>query len=102
MVQTNTNTSDNLRKDKRNVFAVMAVFSGIASWVPLVIVMAFPLTIVCWLLALLTAPKAETRNGINAAWIGLFLALGALVLHMSIAALGGIVGFIGDLLSSRP
>ena len=77
----------------------MAVFSGIASWVPLVIVVAFPLTIVCALLALLTAPLRGHRRGLSAAGIGVLLALAALVLHVSIAALVGVFGFIGDLIA---
>lgn len=95
-----TTTSDNLRKDGRNVFATMAVFCGIASWVPLVIVMAFPLTFVCALLALITARMKAQRNGLGAAAIGIALAIAALALQLSVAALGGIFGVIGDLFSS--
>lgn len=94
--------SDNLRKDKRNVFAVMALFSGIASWVPLVIVMALPVTVVCWVLALVTAGRADSHRGVSAAWIGLALAGAALVLHMLVASLGGLVWWIGDLFRAQP
>lgn len=91
--------ADNIQKDGRNVFATMAVFAGIASWVPLVIVMALPLTYISALLAVVTAVRKDARHGLKAAWIGVVLGTTALVVHVSIAALGGVVGLIGDLLS---
>lgn len=91
--------ADNIRKDGRNVFATMAVFAGIASWVPLVIVLALPLTYLSALLAVITAVRRDARRGLKAAWVGVVLGTIALIVHISIAALGGVVGLAGDLLS---
>lgn len=89
---------DHIRKDKRNVFATMAVFAGIGSWVPLVIVLAFPLTFVCATLALVTALRSDARKGLSAAWIGVLLATAALLVHLLIVAIGFFAGWaVGEI-----
>ncbi len=89
------NKHDNLSRDRRNVFATMALFAGIVSWVPLVIVVAFPLTIVSALAALLTATRRSQRRGLNAAGVGVLLAISAAAVHLSVAGLGALVGSCG-------
>lgn len=86
--------SDHLRKDERNVFATMAVFAGIASWVPLVIVLAFPLTLLCAALALLTAIRKDRRRGLKAAWVGVVLAVSALALHLAVTFAGLMLAYL--------
>lgn len=90
--------ADNLRKDGRNLFATMAVFAGIASWVPLVIVMALPLTYLCASLALATSIRRDSRKGLKAAWVGVVLATTALIVHLAIAGIGFVVGWGGFLI----
>ncbi len=86
--------ADNMRKDQRNVFATMAVFAGISSWVPLVIVVAFPLTLMCALLALATSKRAHQKNGLKAAGVGVALATAALLAHILFAMTGLMVSYI--------
>lgn len=86
--------ADHLRRDKRNVFATMAVFAGIASWVPLVIVLAFPLTLVCAVLALVTAVRKDQRRGLKAAWVGVVLAVSALALHLAVTLAGLMLAYL--------
>ena len=89
---------DHIRKDKRNVFATMAVFAGIGSWVPLVIVLAFPLTFVCATLALVTALRSDSRKGLSAAWVGVVLATAALLTHILVVAIGFLAGWaVGEI-----
>ena len=90
--RSNHNPRDNMNRDNRNVFATMALFAGIASWVPLVIVVAFPLTIVAALVAVVTATRGSQRRGLNAAGVGVLLALSAAVVHLSVAGLGAFIG----------
>lgn len=89
--------ADNLRKDGRNLFATMAVFAGIASWVPLVIVLALPLTYICATLAVITAVRSDARKGLKAAWVGVVLATVALLVHLAIVSVGFIFGWAGSL-----
>lgn len=86
--------ADHMQRDQRNVFATMAVFAGIASWVPLVIVLAFPLTYLCALLALITAVRKDRRRGLKAAWVGVILATVALVIHVSFTVAGLMLSYI--------
>ena len=89
---------DHIRKDQRNVFATMAVFAGIGSWVPLVIVLAFPLTFVCATLALVTALRSDARKGLSAAWVGVVLATAALFVHLLVVAIGFFAGWaVGEI-----
>lgn len=92
--------ADNIRKDGRNVFATMAVFAGISAWVPLVIVLAFPLTYLCAALALITALRSDSRKGLKAAWVGVILATVALAVHLTIAAIGFLAGWMGSSIKS--
>lgn len=92
--------ADNIRKDGRNLFATMAVFAGIASWVPLVIVLAFPLTFLCAGLAIVTSIRRDSRKGLKAAWIGVVLATTAMIVHLSIVAIGFMIGWAGASLRS--
>lgn len=86
--------ADHMRKDRRNVFATMAVFAGISSWVPLVIVLAFPLTLVCALLALVTALHKDQRRGLKAAGVGVFLAVTALAAHLAFTFAGLMISYL--------
>lgn len=87
--------SDNIERENRNVFAVMTLFAGICSWVPLVIVVAFPLTIVAALLSLFTVWRRKSRRGFGATVFGLSLSFTAVVTHLLVASLGGVVGIVG-------
>ena len=91
--------ADNIARDGRNVFATMAVFAGISSWVPLVIVVALPLTYAAALLALLTGVMRNRRRGLKAAWVGVVLATAAAVVHVLFAGIGGLIGIVGTWLS---
>lgn len=91
--------ADHIRRDERNVFATMAVFGGISSWVPLVIVLALPLTYVAAVLALIVAIRRDSRKGLSAALVGVALGTAALAVHLAVAAVGGAVGWIGSALS---
>lgn len=86
--------ADHMARDQRNVFATMAVFGGIASWVPLVIVLAFPLTYLCALLAVITAVRKDRRRGLKAAWVGVILATAALFVHISFTVAGLMLSYI--------
>lgn len=86
--------ADHMQRDQRNVFATMAVFGGIASWVPLVIVLAFPLTFLCAFLALVTSIRKDQRHGLKAAWIGVVLASVALAIHVSATVAGLMVSYL--------
>lgn len=90
--------ADNIRRDERNVFATMAVFGGITSWVPLVIVLALPLTYISAILALIFALRKDSRKGLSAALVGVTLGTAALGVHLAVAAVGGAVGWIGSAL----
>lgn len=87
--------SDNIRRENRNVFAVMTLFAGICSWVPLVIVVAFPLALASALLSLVTVWRHRSRRGFSATIFGLILAVTAVCVHLAVAGLGGIIGWIG-------
>lgn len=91
----NTHAQDGIRGERRNVFAVMTLFAGICSWVPLVIVVAFPLAVFSAVLSVATVWRKESRRGFNATVFGLVLACSALFTHLAVASLGGIVGWIG-------
>jgi hypothetical protein len=91
---------DNIRKEDRNIFAVMALFGGICSWVPLVIVVAFPLTLVAAVLSVFTVWRRQSRRGFGAMMFGLILAITALATHLAVASLGGVVGWIGRALGA--
>lgn len=87
--------SDNILRENRNIFAVMTLFAGICSWVPLVIVVAFPLTILAAILSLFTVWRKKSRRGFGATIFGLSLSFTAVATHLLVASLGGVVGVVG-------
>lgn len=68
---------------------------GITSWVPLIVVVTGPLTLVFFLLAHVAAPAPGVPRRLQAAWAGLVLALLALALQVGLAGLAAIPGLIG-------
>ena len=88
-------TPDRVAERRGNVFAFLALVSGVCSWVPLVVLVTAPLTLVFGLLALWNARRRGTRQGTAAAAWGLVLAGIAVVLQGIVLASAGVIGVVG-------
>jgi hypothetical protein len=88
-------TPDRVAERRGNVFAFLSLVSGVCSWVPLVVLVTGPLTLVFGLLAFWTARRRGTRQGTAAAVWGLVLAGIAVVLQGLVLASAGVVGVVG-------
>lgn len=77
-------SKNQMKREGRNVFALITLFCGITSWVPWVIVITFPLTLMFALLAVLTSWRSDSRRGMDAAFYGTLLAVTALAAHFFI------------------
>ncbi len=93
---------NNIDVDGRSVLGWFALICGVCSWVPWFIVLCFPLTLGFAGLAIWQARKKGRRRGLSAAIFGVVLAVVALVLHLSIVSLAGIVGFFFAVFGSEP
>ncbi len=80
-----------------NVFSFLALMCGIASWVPLIVVITFPLTFAFFALAHLVARSGKVPGRLNGAWTGAALALMALVLQASLTGLAALPGLLSQL-----
>lgn len=75
--------------------ALIALFCGIASWVPMIIVITGPLTFGFGLWGWVRARRRDARKqALMASW-GMALALMATALQLGIAALAGGIGLLG-------
>ena len=85
-----------MRRERRNVFAFFSLFCGIASWVPLMVVLLAPLAYAFGAIAYVTAAKRDQRNGLNAAFFGMFLATVSLLLQGGLLFFGQVVSWVGE------
>lgn len=82
----------------KNLPAFVALFCGVASWVPLIIVITGPLTFLFAGLAVVVARRrGEGRNQLRLAWWGILLTVGSVLLQFALAALAGGIGWVGRL-----
>lgn len=79
-----------------NPFAFLALMCGITSWVPLIIVITFPLTLVFFVAAHVFAWRRGLPRRLNAAWTGLVLAALSLAVQGALTGIAGIPGWIAE------
>ncbi len=84
----------------KNLPAFVALFCGVASWVPLIIVITGPLTFLFAGLAVVNARRRDDRTQLSLAWWGIVLALGSVGLQGALAALAGGIGWFGRVLGA--
>ncbi len=85
-------TDDRFRPAERpNPFAFLALMCGVASWVPLIVMITGPLTFAFALLAVMTPGRGRFRPALY----GVGLALAAFALQAGIALIAGVFGHIG-------
>lgn len=85
--------ADSITRDGRNIFGVMTLFAGICSWVPFVVVVAFPLAATFALLSVGYALRTGRFVGLNATGVGLVMAILGLSLQIAVAALCAAFGW---------
>ncbi|MFT4703882.1 MAG: hypothetical protein ACI81R_001577 [Bradymonadia bacterium] len=83
------------KKRPRNHAAMLALFCGISSWVPLIIVITGPLTFLFALIALVLSVRSGHREQLNMAGAGVILALCALAIQGGFTLLAGGLGWAG-------
>ena len=91
-------TSERTPRHEPNVPALIALFCGIASWVPLIIVITGPLTFAFGAWGWARARKRAARKQAQMATWGMALAIMATALQLGIAAFAGGIGALGGLL----
>ena len=77
---------------ERNNIALIALMCGIISWVPLVALLAAPLTLVFAVWALFRARTTKYRRGTSAAFYGVALAAISVAIQFAVISTGSIVG----------
>ena len=77
-----------------NKVAYIALFCGLASLLPLVILVTFIPAVVLGALGFLRSLRSPEKTGRREALLGIGLALMGLLWQASIAALGGLLGFL--------
>lgn len=88
------NARRNRRQRTGNAFAFLALMCGIASWVPLIVVITGPLTLGFFVIAHLGAWRRGEPHRIHAAWTGLVLALLSFALQGGLALVAAIPGVL--------
>ena len=86
---------DRVKQEQRNMWAFLSLFMGVCAWVPLLILLAAPLSLGFAVLAFVTARRQNHSRGIAAAGYGVFLTLFAIVLHSSFALFASAIGWGG-------
>lgn len=76
-----------MQEERRNVLALLALFCGIASWVPWIVVITAPLAWGFAIAAHVTALRRNQRRGLQLAWLGALLAALGVLLHLAIVLL---------------
>jgi hypothetical protein len=77
-----------------NPFAFLTLMCGIASWVPLIVVITGPLTLLFFVLAHVSAPARTRSARLHAAWTGLVLAALAFAVQAAFTGLAAIPGLL--------
>jgi hypothetical protein len=82
-------------RQAKNLPALVTLFCGIASWVPLIVVITGPLTFLFAGLAVLNARRRAERRQLNLAAWGVALTFGAVAVQGGFTVLAGALGWIG-------
>lgn len=75
-------------------FAFLTLMCGIASWVPIIVVITGPLTLAFFVLAMVSARRGGRRGRVHAAWTGLILALLSLLFQVGLAGIAALPGIL--------
>jgi hypothetical protein len=89
---------DRVRQESRNQWAFLSLFMGVCAWVPLVILMAAPLSLGFAAIAFATSKRQGSTRGLGGAVYGVVLTCIAIVLHLSFALFASAIGWTGHLL----
>ena len=86
---------DRVKQEQRNMWAFLSLFMGVCAWVPLLILLAAPLSLGFAVIAFATSRRQHHTRGVAAAGYGVFLTLFAIVLHSSFALFASAIGWGG-------
>lgn len=87
-------THSRMHQERRNIFALLALFCGITAWVPWVVVLAAPLAWIFAIAAHVTALRRDQRRGLQLAWAGAVLAALGVALHLAIVFVFALAGHV--------
>ena len=73
-------------------FAFLTLMCGIASWVPIIVVITGPLTFGFFGLAMVSARRRGQRGRVHAAWTGLLLTCLSLAFQVGLAGIAALPG----------
>lgn len=90
-----TGARRNRRERTGNSFAFLTLMCGIASWVPLIVVITGPLTIGFFIASHVVMRRRGEPGRVHAAWTGLMLGFMAFLLQAVLAVVAAIPGLIG-------
>lgn len=86
----------NIRERTGNPFAFLTLMCGIASWVPLIVVITGPLTIGFFVVTLITQWRKGEPGRVHAAWTGLILGLMSFVLQAGLTVFAALPGVVSN------